>query len=137
NNSPGAPGKDPLALVDKPFGEWDRFRIIQVGARTTVSLNDALGVHHASMENYWDRTQPLFARGPIQLQTHGGEIRWRNLWIREIPAAEANRILASRGGEGFRPLFDGKSLDGWAGATDNYEVADGAIRCKPRKGGVL
>ena len=36
NNSPGAPGKDPLVLADKPFGEWNRFRIIQVGARTTV-----------------------------------------------------------------------------------------------------
>ena len=42
NNSPGAPGKDPLVLADKPFGEWNRFRIIQVGARTTVYLNDQL-----------------------------------------------------------------------------------------------
>ncbi|MFM7563854.1 MAG: DUF1080 domain-containing protein, partial [Planctomycetota bacterium] len=30
NNSPGAPGKDPLVLADKPFGEWNRFRIRQV-----------------------------------------------------------------------------------------------------------
>ena len=36
NNTPGAPGKDPLVLADKPFGEWNTFRIIQVGARTTV-----------------------------------------------------------------------------------------------------
>src|SRR5918997_1022590 len=78
NNSPGAPGKDPLALADRPFGQWNHLRIIQVGARTTVDLNDALVVNHAPMENYWDRSQPLFARGPIQLQTHGGEIRWRD-----------------------------------------------------------
>ncbi|MGC9035684.1 MAG: 3-keto-disaccharide hydrolase, partial [Verrucomicrobiia bacterium] len=34
NNSPGAPGKDPLVLADKPFGEWNHFRIIQLGSRT-------------------------------------------------------------------------------------------------------
>ena len=61
--------------ADRPFGEWNRLRILQV-ARTTVHLNDKRVVDHATMENYWDRTQPLFARGPIQLQTHGGEIRW-------------------------------------------------------------
>ena len=46
------------------------------------------------MENYWDRSQPLPARGPIMLQTHGGEIRWRNIYVREIPSDEAEQILA-------------------------------------------
>ena len=137
NNSPGAPGRDPLVPADRPFGEWNRLRILQVGARTTVDLNGKRVVDHATMENFWDRAQPLLARGPIQLQTHGGEIRWCNLAIRELSADEANRTLAAGGAEGFRPIFDGKSLDGWAGATDNYQVVDGAIRCKPQKGGVL
>jgi len=29
---------------------------------------------------------PIYAKGPIQLQTHGSEIRWKNVYIREIPA---------------------------------------------------
>ena len=53
NNSPGAPGKDPLVLADKPFGQWNKFRIIQVGERTTVWLNDKLVVDYARMENYY------------------------------------------------------------------------------------
>jgi hypothetical protein len=134
NNSKGAPGKDPLILADKPFGEWNQFRIIQVGARTTVYLNDTLVVDHATMENFWDRSSPLLARGPIQLQTHGGEIRWRNIFVREIPADEANTILSQHGTKGFTSIFDGKDLEGWAGPVDNYEVVDGAIRCKPGKG---
>jgi hypothetical protein len=93
NNSPGAPGKDPLVLADKPFGEWNKFRIIQAGDITTVYLNDKLVVDHAKMENFWDRSKPLFESGPIQLQTHGGEIRWRNIFIREIPAKERAKIL--------------------------------------------
>lgn len=39
--------------------------------------------------------------------------------------------------EGFTPLFNGTDLAGWAGAADNYEVRDGAIVCKPGKGGTL
>jgi acetyl esterase/lipase len=47
------------------------------------------------MENYWDKTQPLPARGPIMLQTHGGEIRWRKIFVREIAEAEGKKYLAA------------------------------------------
>jgi len=137
NNNPGSAGKDPLVLADKPFGEWNRFRVMQIGARTSVWLNDKLVVDHAIMHNFWDRKHPLYAKGPIQLQTHGGEIRWRNVFIREIGAEEANEVLASHNSEGFESIANGKDLDGWKGATDNYEVVEGAIGCKPGKGGVL
>jgi hypothetical protein len=135
NNSPGAPGKDPLKPADRPLGQWNELRILQVGARTSVWLNDTLVVDHAIMENFWDRDRPLFATGPIQLQTHGGEIRWRNIYVREIPAEEANRILADKGSEGFAPAFNGQDFTGWIGDVQNYDVAGGAIVCKPGEGG--
>ncbi len=94
NNTPDTPGRDPLVVADKPFGEWNSFRIRQIGARTWVWLNDQLVVDGAPLENYPDKTQPLPAKGPIMLQTHGGEIRWRNLRVREIGAEEAKKILA-------------------------------------------
>jgi hypothetical protein len=94
NNTPNTPGRDPLVVADKPFGEWNQFRIRQIGARTWVWLNGKLVVDGAVMENYWDRTKPLPAKGPIMLQTHGGEIRWRNLFVHEIGADEAKRLLA-------------------------------------------
>ena len=137
NNSKGAPGQLPLVHADKPFGEWNQFRIIQVGERTTIYLNGKLVVDHARMENYWNRKLPLAAKGKILLQTHGGEIRWKNLFVREIPAEEANAILAAKTTEGFKPLFDGKTFDGWSGPVENYEIVDGAIRCKPGKGGTI
>ncbi|MCA9010085.1 MAG: DUF1080 domain-containing protein [Planctomycetaceae bacterium] len=137
NNSAGAAGKDPSELADKPFGEWNSFRIRQIGARTSVWLNGKHVVDNAIMENYFDRESPLFAKGPICLQTHGGEIRWRNIYLREIPAEEANTILAESHAEGFESKFNGTDLTGWAGAKDNYEVVDGAIRCKAGHGGIL
>jgi hypothetical protein len=137
NNSPGNPGKDPLVLADKKLGEWNRFHIIQVGDKTTIRLNEKLIVDQAPLENYWDRKIPLFAKGSIQLQTHGGEMRWKNIFIREIPADEANQLLRGKDPEGFTSLFNGKDFTGWAGAVDNYQVQDGVIMCKPEKGGAL
>jgi hypothetical protein len=37
--------------------------------------------------------------------------------------------------KGFISVFNGKDFTGWAGALDSYEVKDGAIVCRPRKGG--
>lgn len=138
NNSKGAPGKDPLELADKPFGEWNRMRIMQIGARTSIWLNDKLVVDHAIMQNnHWAADLPLVATGPIQLQTHGGEIRWRNIFVREIGDAECAEILAGKNSEGFESVHNGTDFEGWAGAIENYEVENGVIRCKPHKGGTI
>jgi 3-keto-disaccharide hydrolase len=139
NNSPGNPGKDPLVLADKPVGQWNTFHVIQVGSRTTIYLNDKLVVDHAILENYWDkdRSLPIPAKGPIQLQTHDHETRWRNVKVREIPADEANAILARHSAAGLTPIFSGASLEGWAGPINNYQVKDGVLMCKPEKGGTI
>lgn len=137
NNAKDSPGQLPLVHADAPFGQWNRVRILQVGARTSVWLNGQLVVDHAIMENFWDREQPLPARGPIQLQTHGGEIRWRNLFVREIPAHEANYILATRNDDGYTSVFNGEDLSGWKGPVEEYDVVNGALMCRPGKGGTL
>ena len=97
NNTPATLGRDPLGVMDKPFGQWNKVRIRQIGARTWVWLNGRAVVEGAVMENYWDREQPLPAMGPIMLQTHGGEIRWRNIFVRNYSVEEAKEILASSG----------------------------------------
>jgi len=137
NNTAGRPGRDPLVVADKPAGEWNAMRVLQLGERVTVWLNDRLVVDHARLENYYDRAKPIPATGPLLLQSHGDPVRWRNLRIREIPGDEANRGLASKDDAGFVPLFDGATLAGWKGAVADYEVVDGAIRCRKGKGGTL
>jgi len=137
NNSPGAPGKDPMVKADNGFGEWNQFHIMMVGSRVTVWLNGKLVVDNAIMENYYDRSVPVPATGPIQLQTHGGEIRWKNIFVREIGATEANKFLSSKNADGFKTVFDGRNFNGWAGPLDNYEIVDGAVRCKPGHGGTI
>ncbi len=127
----------PLVLADQPFGEWNTLRILQVGERVLVWLNGARVVDWVVMENFWNRKLPLRAHGPIQLQTHGGEIRFRNVTAHELTASESHAVLRERSGEGFETLFDGSSLAAFEGALDNYDITDGAIRCKEGKGGTL
>lgn len=137
NNSPGAAGKDPLVKADKPFGQWNKLRILQVGSRTSVWLNDQHVVQHAIMENYWNRKLPLVADGPIQLQTHGGEIRWRNVFVRELSPQEANEYLSQQTAGGYKEIFNGKDFAGWKGPIDGYEVVDGSLKCKKGTGGTI
>jgi hypothetical protein len=129
----------PSTLADRPIGEWNRMFIRMVGPYVSVRLNNTLIVDNIVMENYYDRSIPVFMRGPIFLQTHGAETRFRNVFVREIPYEESVQALAKiRGGEeGFQPLFNGQNLDGWIGATDNYEVVNESIRCKSGHGGNL
>ncbi len=133
NNRKGMPGKDPLVLADKPFGQWNAFRIIMIGSRVTVFLNGKLVVDHARMDNYYDRGKPIFRKGPIQLQTHGGEICWRNIFIRTIAPEEADSILRAGGvgkktkPAGFQSIFNGKDFSGWKGPVQKNKVKDGAI----------
>ncbi|MBL8756444.1 MAG: DUF1080 domain-containing protein [Planctomycetes bacterium] len=127
----------PPVCADKPFGEWNTLRIRMVGEVVWVWLNGQVTVDGARMENYWDRKRALPATGPLQLQTHGGEIRFRNLTVQRLDAAAANASLAALRGEAFTSLFDGKTFAGWQGDRDSYEIVDGAIRCKAGKGGNL
>ncbi len=137
NNSPGAPGKDPLVKADKPFGEWNHFRIIMVGSRVWVWLNGKQTVNGAVLENYYNRKLPVPPRGPIQLQTHGGEIDWRNVFIREIGSDEANQRLLAASPKGFKPVFNGKNFDGWAGPLDCCQITNTVIVWLPKKGGTI
>jgi Domain of Unknown Function (DUF1080) len=121
--------------AETPSGEWNRYRILHIGERVTVYLNDKLVVDHARLENSGNRDLPLPRNGVLQLPTHGGESRWRNLFLRAIPPAEATEILRSKNATGFVDAFNGKDLAGWSGAKENYDVVDGAIVCKPKKGG--
>jgi hypothetical protein len=138
NNNPDNPGKWPLVKADNPVGQWNTFHIKMVGSRVWVWFNDKLTVDGLVLDNYFDRSKPVLPRGPIELQTHGSEIRFRNIYIKEIDNAGANQSLDKRLGEnGFESIFNGKDFTGWGGPLNEYEVVDGALRCKPNQGGTI
>ena len=86
----------PLKVADKPVGEWNTFRITMIGDKVTVLLNDELVVDNVIMENYWDRSKPIFPRGQIELQNHGNFLYFRNIYVREIPREIGTNTLTDQ-----------------------------------------
>lgn len=76
---------NPLKVADNPAGEWNSFRILMIGEKVSVWLNGELVVDDVTMENYWDRSIPIFPKGPVELQAHGTDLAFRDIYIREIP----------------------------------------------------
>lgn len=129
----------PLALADRPAGAWNRFRIRMLGERVRVQLNGVLVVDDTVMENYWNRALPIYPAGPIELQAHNSALWFRGLFLRELPplAEPAGLSAEEEAQAGFVPLFNGRDLAGWTGATDGYAVEEGSLACLPGKGGNL
>jgi hypothetical protein len=75
----------PTKVADKPIGEWNTFFIRMVGDKVTVVLNGETVVDNVVLENYWNRDEPVFPTGQIELQNHGNTLYFRNIYIRELP----------------------------------------------------
>ena len=84
NNPADAAGKWPLVKADRPIGEWNTTRITMKGDRVTVVLNGQVVVDAAPLANYFQKGQPLPARGPIQIQTHGAPMHVRKVFVRDL-----------------------------------------------------
>jgi hypothetical protein len=118
--------KNPSKVADNPVGEWNTFRIKMVGEIVSVYLNGELIVDNVKLENYWDRSIPIFPKESIELQAHGTDLAFRDIYVQElnnngytVPEEEAK--------DGFKPLFNGKNFEGWTGNTVDYKVENGEM----------
>ena len=124
----------PLVLADNAIGDWNTFRIKMVGDRVTVYLNGILVVDNVVMENYWDRSIPIFAKDAIELQAHGTDLAFRNIFVKELNTEEA-QLSAEEVKDGFQLLFNGKDLNNWQGDKIDYTAEDGMMVVSPKEGG--
>ncbi len=123
----------PLKVADNPIDEWNTFRITLIGERVTVYLNGELVVDNTTLENYWDKNIPIFPKGTVELQAHGTDLAFKDIYIREILKNETG-LSEQEKEEGFFPVFNGKNLDGWVGDKVNYSAIDGNIVIQPSNG---
>lgn len=123
----------PLKVADNPVGDWNTFRILMIGEKVSVWLNGDLVVDNVILENYWNRNIPIFPKGAIELQAHGTDLAFRDIYVREISDKDYNLTDAERA-EGFVALFNGRNLDNWTGNKTSYVVEDGNITVKPGDG---
>ncbi|TWT95591.1 3-keto-disaccharide hydrolase [Neorhodopirellula pilleata] len=77
----------PTTLADKPPGQWNSFFIRMVGEKVSIWLNGKPIVDRVKLENYWDKTRkmPIPRTDQIELQHHGSELFFKNIYLRELP----------------------------------------------------
>lgn len=91
----------PLVNVSRPPGEWQAYDITFTAPRfdgdrlvtpaVVTVLHNGVVVHHA--RPFWGPTAhrmiapytPDSARGSIRLQDHSNPVRFRNIWLRQLP----------------------------------------------------
>jgi hypothetical protein len=94
----------PMVNASRPPGEWQSYDIVFTAPRfngdklekpaVVTVLHNGVAVHAA--DAFWGPTAhkanppyaPSNAKGPIGLQDHGNPVRFRNIWLRELKAAE-------------------------------------------------
>lgn len=74
----------PTSVEDNRLGEWNTFVIRMQGDKVTVFLNGTKVVDNVVMENYWDRSLPIFPREQIEMQAHGSKVQFRDIYIKEL-----------------------------------------------------
>ncbi|MCK0144701.1 DUF1080 domain-containing protein [Arenibacter sp. F26102] len=124
----------PLQVADNPIDEWNTFRIKMVGERVTVHLNGVLVTDNVVLENYWDRKQAIFAKEAIELQAHGEDLGFRNIYVREIGSGD-DQLTEAEKKEGFKSLLNGKDLDHWVGNKTDYVMENNELLVRPKRGG--
>lgn len=124
----------PLKVADNKLGEWNTFYIKMVGDRVTVKLNGELVVDNIILENYWNRSLPIFVKEQIELQAHGSRVYYRNIYVKELESPKPFELSADEKKEGYKILFDGTNMYNWTGNTVDYAIEDGCITLNPRGG---
>ncbi len=135
---PGALGGEAKAFTDqgrKIFkqGDWNHVRVEAKGDSIKTSLN---GTPCAAI------IDSMTPSGFIALQVHGigketdkdgTQVRWRNLRIQELGADSAVSLTAEETAAGWKPLWDGKTSEGWRSVRSQefpksgWKMADGVL----------
>ncbi len=114
----------------KAVGQWNKERILVNGDTVQVTVNGKL-ITDAKLselnEKFPEHEGAKRRSGHIALCGHGDRVAFRNIQITEFPPT-ANEAGAKQAG--FKQIFDGESLKGWAiekGAT-NWTAANGILK---------
>jgi hypothetical protein len=96
----------PREQRSRPAGEWNHYRITAQNGTVKLEVN---GAEVAGGSNISPR------KGYIHLESEGGVVKWRNIRLRELPAAPGTLAAddVSTADEGFLSLYTGTDFRGW------------------------
>lgn len=109
---------------EKPIGQWNTADIFCRDNTIRMFINGVL-------QN--EASQTTVSSGKICLQSEGGPIEFRNVYLEPLKksACQTKSALQTTTcldkANGFVPIFDGKTFAGWEGNLDVFRLQDGAI----------
>jgi hypothetical protein len=90
-NNKNPEGKNPLKLMDKPLGEWNRFHIKMIGERVTITFNGEVVVKNAVLENFFaNRKAGYQAYGKVEAKDAMRRSRTAGWSIPPLPKAPSS-----------------------------------------------
>ena len=119
----------------KPVGEWNHERVVVSDSGLMVELNGEI-ILRANLDDLSARNpkhEGVKRRaGHIAWLGHGDRVAFRNIQILETPPmANTEGVMAA----GFKPLLNGKNLDGWKhGNSSEWTLVNGILKHSGRPG---
>jgi hypothetical protein len=98
----------------KGGGEWNHYRVEANDGRITLAVN---GKEVSGVSKCHPR------KGYLALESEGAECHFRNLKIKELPSTNPKPEDCAADGDGWVPVFDGATLDGWKAEGGSWKVA--------------
>ena len=122
-------GPKPFIYPDRNnmAGGWNFMEVIVVGQKITTFVNSMKVVDDTLPQN---RPFSNVRSGRIGFIGTTGTTAIRYIRIKPLKAGEdwrTSRIAANDSREGFRPIFDGKTLNGWQGDQDKFRAENNML----------
>lgn len=108
-----------------PEGEWNTTYVKVVNDRMTVVENGVTLVDNKTIVNPYGGAPE--ATGMIELASCGKPLAVREVMVRELPSTPIFKLSPEEEAEGFKVLFDGRSMHNFTGNTTDYIPVDGNI----------
>lgn len=121
-------------LVEKPLVS---LYFNGVKAHENVEIQQVWGGPNSGIDGGNDEGRGISdTPGGLKLQCEGHDVRYRNIWIKELDLAERNTAFSEPvatlrkfpTSESPRSVFNGTDLQGWNGDAKYWSVHDGTIR---------
>jgi len=104
-------GRRTAGEADLPVGEWNAFRVLMIGERVTVYLNDKRVVDNTFSRTTGSGTSPSTRRGRSSCRPTATRSGSANLFVRMIPRESVVPPAVTDVEDGFTPLFNGHDLE--------------------------
>jgi hypothetical protein len=109
-NPTGRVVSNPTENRQKPAGEWNHYRVVNLDGTATVAINGKIVTTAFHLNP---------RMGYISLEAEGSEIHFRDIKISELPSSNPPPDVIAAEDEGFRSLYNGVDLRGWKEIAGN------------------